>query len=289
MIYAKVDVKLRDHVRAHRAGAAMSTWLWALLYVREQETDGEIPKLALRLAWAGEKDARKHAEILVSVGLWEKSPEGWRICRYDAKNDTKAAIEANRKKVRDRVTAHRRNASCNALHTPSVTDSTVTTVPGSRSRSDCDSGSPEGVQGEPTALTFEVGRDVELRPEPAPPTTATPPPWFATAAETASMAVGEVSELPARWASYRSSRSRKGWSMGHEDAVGWLCDVVRSERAKAASAREYSGPRLAFARPDEPPPAPYYRPLPRRTDEAERASPEVAREAARGLLGALGS
>lgn len=46
------------------------------------------------------------------------------------------------------------------------------------------------------------------------------------------MEVGPISDVGARWRSYLASRKRKGWSMNHEDAVGWLCDVVGTERRK---------------------------------------------------------
>lgn len=102
MIFAKVDVKLRDHAKALRAGEAMSTWLWALLYTREQELDGLIPSEVLRLAWPGEQAATRHAATLVAVGLWEVCDEGWRICGYAAKNETSAVIDEKRRTDRER-------------------------------------------------------------------------------------------------------------------------------------------------------------------------------------------
>lgn len=138
MIHAKVDVSLRDHVRAHKAGAAMGTWTWGLLYVREHETDGHVPDIAIRLAWVGERDARRDAAKLVEVGLWTKHQDGdgWMICKYDAKNETRAVIDVRRKETRERVAKHRasnhsRNALPNALH--------GVLVPGSGSDSGSDS------------------------------------------------------------------------------------------------------------------------------------------------------
>lgn len=102
MIYAKVDVKLRDHDRANRAAEAMSTWLWGLLYTREQELDGFVPESALRGAWVGEKMAKRHAEKLCSVGLWQPADGGWKVARYADKNETKQEVADRRAFERDR-------------------------------------------------------------------------------------------------------------------------------------------------------------------------------------------
>lgn len=215
MIYAKVDVQLRDHARAHKAADAMSTWLWGLLYSRGQESDGYIPDVAIKGAWVGEKAAKQHAKTLVSVGLWERDLDGWRISRYEAKNETAARIAERRAESRERMARVRANkprtqseVRNNRTHVNSaaVPDSDSVSLSGS------DLGSRESTDG------------------------ATPP-WFEQAAAAAAMAVGgEVGELPARWVSYKASRDRKGWSMNHGDAVGWLSDVVRGERERAARA-----------------------------------------------------
>lgn len=143
MIYAKVDVKLRDHERAHRAGEAMSTWTWGLLYAVEHESDGLLPAISLRGAWAGERDAKKHAAKLVQVGLWEKTDDGFRILRFSAKNETKQAIEQRRKETRERVAAYRNknvsNVDSNALLTPASGALVPGSGSGSRSRSGSES------------------------------------------------------------------------------------------------------------------------------------------------------
>lgn len=141
MIFAKVDVKLRDHVRAHTAGPAMATWLWALLYAREQESDGFIPSVALRLAWSGEKQARRDADKLVEVGLWERADGGWKICRYEAKNDTAEAIASRRKEARERMQSVRANRT-RTNREPH--ESVQNEVPGSLSLSGSDQGGAGG-------------------------------------------------------------------------------------------------------------------------------------------------
>lgn len=164
MIFAKVDVKLRDHERAHQAGPAMATWTWGLLYARDQETDGFVPALALRGAWVGEKVALQQAKRLVQVGLWmvDDERDGWRICRYDQKNDTKAAIEQRRQETRERVARFReaRNASV-TRYTDAGNGVSNGVVPGSGSPSGSGSDSSSGRDPEPdrspTPIRWQVG------------------------------------------------------------------------------------------------------------------------------------
>lgn len=60
-----------------------------------------------------------------------------------------------------------------------------------------------------------------------------PPAWWQGAVDAAAMAVGDIDGIEARWLSYRAARERKCWPMNHGDAVGWLCDVVRTEKTRA--------------------------------------------------------
>ncbi len=277
MIYAKVDVKLRDHVRAQRAGAAMSTWLWALLYAVEQETDGVVPEVALRLAWAGEKEARRHADLLVAVGLWEAHEDGWHICRFETKNATRAEVAQRRKETRDRVAKFRGNAvgnaDCNALHTPLrdvlVTPSTSGDVPGSGSGS---------------------GSESESRSDP-PDRSGGPPEWFGLALGTVEMQTGETLRPTDSWLRYSGHRAGKGIAPTQQDAVYWLTTVMvpeaRRERAEATRQRERDAKfDKARAGPsNDAPPAPYHRPF--RPKPEERAPSSEARAALQQITGAL--
>ena len=222
MIFAKVDVDLRDHPKAQRAGVAMATWLWGLLYARGHQTNGEIPGYALRGSWSGEKQATKDADALVAAGLWAPSSDGFRILNYSAKNETSEDIAKRRADTRTRVEKHRdqkrradlKGSQGNALHAPVTEPPCNADVPGSDSDSDSDSDlGSEGVQGEP-------GRGPV-------------PEWFRQAAATVAMTLGrEVTELDARWLEYVGSRARKGWPHGHGDAVAWLSQVLRAESAR---------------------------------------------------------
>lgn len=216
MIYAKVDVKLRDHERAARAGAAMSTWLWALLYTREQELDGFVPDVSLRGSWVGDKEARKHAAVLVTVGLWLVADGGWRVARYEAKNETVATIAARRAEARTRM-GRSRSVRANIERTNDEPPSTdLVSVPGSGSVS---SGSRS--LGDRDNLIGHHGAEA--------------PPWWPGAcdgAEAALLGAIKVDDRSARWAEYLASRDRKRWAPGHRDAVGWLTNVLRAERER---------------------------------------------------------
>ena len=113
MIHARVDVELRDHERAHRAGPAMGTWLWCLLYTRAKELDGFVPRVALRAAWVGEERALEDMATLVSVDLAVEcnavgnKGDGWTLTNYAPRNETKAEIDARRAATARRVKKHR--------------------------------------------------------------------------------------------------------------------------------------------------------------------------------------
>jgi hypothetical protein len=60
------------------------------------------------------------------------------------------------------------------------------------------------------------------------------PAWFDASCDATAMAIGgEVAGRPALWARYLSSRKRKSWALNHTDAVGWLAEVVVSDRNRA--------------------------------------------------------
>lgn len=80
-IYAKVSVGLPKDKRVRRAGAlAELLYIRCILLSKELLSDGEIDESQLDLAAIGiPGQASKLAEKLVSVGLWEKTDDGWRI------------------------------------------------------------------------------------------------------------------------------------------------------------------------------------------------------------------
>lgn len=240
MIYAKVDVKLRDHERAHRAGNAMSTWLWALLYSREQETDGYIADAMIRLAWAGEAEARKHARKLIEVELWEADAErgGWRVCRYSDKNETRSSIAVRRAEAADRMTRVRANrmrtpSPCSSEHPPNTRSVDRTAVPGSGSGSGSVISDPEIPEEIHSAR--EVPDSPPLRPLAVVPDPSGPPPdWWDLVLATIHASVGVALASGECWLAYAGHRHGKRLPATREDALQWLVQVMVPKARKAA-------------------------------------------------------
>ena len=175
MIYAKVDVDLRDNRKARLAGEAMATWTYGLLYSRGQELDGFVDREALRGGWVEEKTALRHAATLVLVGLWEVVDGGWKITNFSNKNDTKEVIDA-RKEI-DRV----RKAEARASKAMSARSPL-----GHRSDSN---GSPPGIPGLGTGTG--LGTDLSSVRDPDPTSTPREPARF----EAGSAAAHRASEV----------------------------------------------------------------------------------------------
>lgn len=242
MIHARVDVTLAYHPKAHRAGAAMATWAWALVYTREQELDGFVPSEALRLSWVGEKQAKKDMARLCEVELASLDPErdGWVLARYSAKNETKAEIDSRRKETRERVAKYRSspppkapdpegvNGVRNALHPPGC--NAVVPGSGSGSGSDLESRSREPDSGPRATKAHNDAPPGLAQPVALVAISANAPTWWADACATVASTVAPVDEPAARWLEYSAARERKGWATGQRDAVGWLSQVVRRER-----------------------------------------------------------
>lgn len=228
MIYARVDVDLRDHERAHRAGEAMSTWLWGLLYSRAQETDGRIPSVALRGAWVGEAKALEHARALVDAGLWTVITNGWEIVGYAIKNETKAAIAERRLAEREKKAKYRqKHASTRDRAVDS--EANAAPLPAPSPREEDHSQSQSQSQGHPVDSTgaSPVDAGALARPD-----------WFDNAVSVVEEGTGEVLDRPAAWIRYRGARKSgsRGKAMSFEDAQAWLVSVdvkeARERRAK---------------------------------------------------------
>lgn len=197
MIYATIDVDLRDHERAMSAGlAAMGLWTWAMLYARGQKRGGELSRVVvLRCPWGDADQLERAAARLVDVGLWQTTETGWLIGNYEAKNQTPAEIERSIQGARDRkrVSRDRQSSSSLAVTTarpalvPVPTEDRAVTemsrvTPSDVSRVTAGSGSRygsdvclEGVQGEPPEPVREPERPSGIRPI-ADTASATPPP-----------------------------------------------------------------------------------------------------------------
>ena len=161
MIHARVDVELRDHERAHRAGRAMATWTWCLLYTRAKELDGFVPAVALRAAWVGEEQALLDMAVLVETGLAvecnavSNNGHGWTLTNYAPRNETKADIDARRAATAHRVRRHR------GSKTPAVS-SDVTLLP-TRLKRDTSDALLTRTEPEPDHSSIETEKVSELK------------------------------------------------------------------------------------------------------------------------------
>ncbi|HYE90631.1 MAG TPA: hypothetical protein VEA38_06425 [Terriglobales bacterium] len=256
-----MDVKLRDHKRAAEAGSAMSTWLWALLYAREQETDGLVPAIALRGAWVGEKTARKDACTLVAVGLWEAAPDGWRICRYAEHNETRAAIAARREEAKQRM----QRVRSNKMRTHAEPrESEQRAVPGSRSLRDVEErNDPEGLgktSGVPGGPVVDMATSI--------------PDAFQAAADAELLLSPEQVDVAFEWRKYLPDRRKNGIPVTVDDWRGWVLKAIgfaKRDRMRESERREREAARAAERRPSGPE---VRYPMARRPDDSDAATPE---------------
>ena len=230
MIYAKVDVDLRDNRKARSAGEAMATWTYGLLYSRGQELDGFVDREALRGGWVDEKTALKHAAALVLVGLWEVVDGGWQIANFSNKNDTKQVIDA--RKEADRVRkAEKRAARALSGRSP-------------LGHSSDSNGSPLGIPG--TGTGTGTGTDLSRERDPEPTSTpreagpvhvadpnAPAPSWWPMTLAT--IGTSTAVDLPAAesWLRYAGHRSVKRMPPERGDAIQWLTAVMVKEAREA--------------------------------------------------------
>lgn len=132
-------------------------------------------------------------------------------------------VERKRRSGAERVAAHRARLKGQATNPPDVTPVTLQALPPLPvTRVTPVLVSSDLVSSGSSSLGSESTED------------AKPPPWWAGACDATAMTVGgDVTGREALWARYLSSRKRKTWGMNHTDAVGWLAEVVPSDRAKA--------------------------------------------------------
>lgn len=107
MSWVKVDDKAWSHPKfTDLSGNAVRLWLFALCWCNQQETDGNIPRGALRVLGGSPKDAR----ALVAAGLWVETDSGWVVHDFLTYQPSKAQRNAQREMVRERVARHRNGA-----------------------------------------------------------------------------------------------------------------------------------------------------------------------------------
>lgn len=98
MAWLRIDDTVPEHRKMLRAGpSACWFWLCGIAYCQRQLTDGFIPDEAIEMIGVrGNGRARKLADVLVSVGLFEPAEHGYRVHDYHDHNATAEEALANR-------------------------------------------------------------------------------------------------------------------------------------------------------------------------------------------------
>lgn len=217
--FQPIDVHLPDHPRVKKIAkrhrrAALGLYVAALCYSR-LHIPGVVPSSF------AEDDDPKLVEEIVRVGLWVPRDDGdWDIFNWEKKSPgrKKTSEPPGASTVRVRKLREKQKTANDVTDvTDNETDVTVPVPTTGTSTSMSTSSSSDPSSADQKIVTGSAGG---------------PPEWFLASVETAVMEVGAISDVGARWRSYLSSRKRKGWAMNHEDAVGWLCDVIGTERRK---------------------------------------------------------
>lgn len=98
------------HVKAFRAGnKALGLWVRAGSWSMQQLTDGHIPTGVVQ-ALGGDWD---DAASLVNAGLWHAADDGYQFHDWAEYQPTRAQVEAERAKTRERVEKHRASKRSN--------------------------------------------------------------------------------------------------------------------------------------------------------------------------------
>jgi hypothetical protein len=102
MAWVKLDDGIYDHPKFLAAGPE-AAWLWvsALSYASRYLTDGFVSAAQARLL-ASSRHAKKLADRLVEVGLWEAAEGGYQIHDYHDYQPTAEQVRAAREAARER-------------------------------------------------------------------------------------------------------------------------------------------------------------------------------------------
>lgn len=228
--FAPIDVDIITHERVMEIDrrlrlAAFGLWTWGQCYAKLHRTDGRLRRAVVFSALAsGEADAAKLAAELVRVGLWIATDDGWTIFNWSKKGPGRRPSTSSTERMRKLRKRRRDESHCDASDVTRVTGDVTDDRHSVTCASISNSYSPSS--------SVTLIRRSEDPPQSPRAIDGEPPEWFLGAIGTAEMTEGTIDEHGSRWRSYVASRSRKGWAMNHEDAVGWLCDVMRNERSK---------------------------------------------------------
>lgn len=103
MAWLRIDDRVRTHPKIVQAGP-QAAWLWfcGVCYCREHLTDGFIAAAMLPTLVPGLAAVKKHASVLVSVGLWHERTGGYEVHDFLDWNPSKAEVEEVRAAERDK-------------------------------------------------------------------------------------------------------------------------------------------------------------------------------------------
>lgn len=90
---------------------AIASYMFALGYCGEHETDGHVPMAALPFVHGNRVTAR----LLVKYGLWDENGAGWRVRNFEVRQPLKVSIE----EVRASRQRAAKKANCVRWHGPS--------------------------------------------------------------------------------------------------------------------------------------------------------------------------
>jgi hypothetical protein len=128
MPWFKVDDQLAFHPKVLACPpTSLALWLRAGAWCAGQLTDGRLPAAMLSPFGCRRRDAEK----LVEVGLWEHTEDGYRFRNWEEYQPTKAQVEAERAKNKERQSRWRKRVSdgdSNAV-TDDVTDAVSADAP----------------------------------------------------------------------------------------------------------------------------------------------------------------
>ena len=248
MIFAKMDVTLRDHAKLIKAigkvgWGALGVYAWAMMYLRAAETeDGVLADDVVELSMPNQKDTKKIIAALVDVGLLVRRDAGggsggggYYLDKYETKNETKAVIAERRAATAERVTRYR--GVRNGVTGPSVTllhpQTENAFVPGSDS--DSVLRSDQGVQGGMAPLPSDAQVTPALR----------------MIFDGVVMNTGARLEIDREWGKFKSNAAIKLKVSGNwtESWRVWLGDAAMY--AKRDALRDQRG---SSVRPDPPKP-----------------------------------
>ena len=101
MVWLRIDDQIAHHPKFIEAGP-MASWLWVCgnAYCNKYLTDGFIKASAVS-SLGGVTNAKKWAQRLTEVGLWERTTGGYRVHDFHDFNPTADEVKAKRVAERD--------------------------------------------------------------------------------------------------------------------------------------------------------------------------------------------